>query len=287
MDNPNKSQGKLNSDAQSAPNNGGLKQNILDQMAEPFSAKAQNFPGRSKALAEKPSIAIEGSPLQKKAVEQSKEENKLHQTKPSELFNRFFGSKALTPGQMITRSFDNPALAIPQQLVGLFQSRIKGATTRIGTRKTRIQEYRVTLKTGIKIKDGKSIALTPAERKSILDKKLRSEAELIKAKDDLRMLRVYLEEAMTANQSPMRDKIKSVRELSFINRMAPSIAKRIVEQIEGSPELKEKMLTVKNGEEFLEVVKTGDAKTHRMLLDKSKLTTQVRLRVLEQISTTK
>ena len=173
----------------------------------------------------------------------------VSRTRPSELFTQFFGSKSLTQGQLITRAFDAPAKAIPQQVVGLLQQRLKGATTRIASRKNLIQEYRVILKTGITMKDGRSIALTPSGRKLFQDKKLQAAAELIKAKDDKLMFRSYLDEALKANSSPVRDDIKTVREISFIKRMAPSISQRIISQILAKPELKDSFIKVKSVEE--------------------------------------
>ena len=209
----------------------------------------------------------------------------VSRTRPTELFTQFFGSKSLTQGQLITRAFDAPAKAVPQQVVGLLQQRVKGATTRIAFRKNKIQEYRVILKTGITIKDGRSIALTPSGRKLFQDKKLQAEAELIKAKDDKLIFRSYLDEALAANGSPMRDDIKTVREISFNKRMAPSISQRIINQILAKPELKDSFIKVKSGEgNFLDVLKTSDAKTHQTLLSKPKLATQVKLRVFEQLS---
>ena len=266
----------------SAPTNGDALHHPLNQTTEQVLNGKVPKPTLADDLSKVPADAKAKLPKIDAAVYRKKVN--ISRTRPSELFTQFFGSKSLTQGQLITRAFDAPAKAIPQQVVGLLQQRLKGATTRIASRKNLIQEYRVILKTGITMKDGRSIALTPSGRKLFQDKKLQAAAELIKAKDDKLMFRSYLDEALKANSSPVRDDIKTVREISFIKRMAPSISQRIINQILAKPELKESFIKVKSGEDFLDVLKVNDAKTHKTLFNKPKLTTQVKLRVFEQLS---
>jgi len=205
--------------------------------------------------------------------------------KPTELFTKFFGGKSLTVEQIISGSFGDIVEAYPQRVVGLLQNRIKGAAKRIENRKIEIQEHRVTLKNRVVLKHGKAVALTSAECKSVKHKKLMAEAELLQAKEELWTLRAYLKEAVTANGSPVRKNIKSVREMAFVKRMTPSISQRIIAQMVANPDLRESFLKVKSGEgDFLDVLKTNDAKTHLILLSKPKLATQVKLRVFEQLS---
>jgi hypothetical protein len=273
------------SKSESVPTNGDVLHHPLNQTTEQVLNGKVPRPNLEKSLSEVPAGAK--AKLNNIDVSVYRKKVNLSRTRPSQLFYKFFGSKSLTQGQLITRAFDAPAKAIPQQVVGLLQQRVKGATTRIAFRKNKIQEYRVILKTGVTIKNGRTIALTPSGRKSFLDKKLQAEAELIKAKDDKLMLRAYLDEALKANGSPMRDDIKSVREISFIKRMTPSISQRIIDQILAKPDLKESFLKVKSGEgNFLDVLKSNDAKTHKTLLSKPKLATQVKQGVLEQITAT-
>jgi hypothetical protein len=205
--------------------------------------------------------------------------------KPTDLFTKIFGGRSLTVAQILTHSFGDPVTAYPQQLVGLLLSRIKGAETRSENRKSKIQKLRVTLKNRVVLKHGKAVALTSAECKSVKHKKLMAEAELLQAKEELWTLRAYLKEAVTANGSPVRKNIKSVREMAFVKRMTPSISQRIIAQMVANPDLRESFLKVKSGEgDFLDVLKTNDAKTHLILLSKPKLATQVKLRVFEQLS---
>ena len=265
------------------PTNGSSIEHIAERVSKTTLTGDVPRPNLEKSLSEVPADAKAKLPNIDVSVYRKKVN--LSRTRPTELFTQFFGSKSLTQGQLITRAFDAPAKAIPQQVVGLLQQRVKGATTRIAFRKNKIQEYRVILKTGITIKDGRSIALTPSGRKLFQDKKLQAEAELIKAKDDKLIFRSYLDDALKANSSPVRDDIKTVREISFIKRMAPSISQRIIDQMVSKPDLRESFLKVQSGEgNFLDVLKTNDEKTHNVLFNKPKLTTQVKLRVFEQLS---
>ena len=267
----------------SSSNNGSSIEQLADQLSKTTLSDEVSRPNLAESLNKVPADAK--AKLNNIDVSVYRKKVNVSRTRPTELFTQFFGSKSLTQGQLITRAFDAPAKAVPQQVVGLLQQRVKGATTRIAFRKNKIQEYRVILKTGITIKDGRSIALTPSGRKLFQDKKLQAEAELIKAKDDKLIFRSYLDEALAANGSPMRDDIKTVREISFNKRMAPSISQRIINQILAKPELKDSFIKVKSGEgNFLDVLKTSDAKTHQTLLSKPKLATQVKLRVFEQLS---
>jgi hypothetical protein len=207
--------------------------------------------------------------------------------KPSKLYEIYFGSRSLTVGQLLSRSFDDPLKEFPQQLIGLLQSRIKGAAKRIDTRKTEIQKYRVSLNNRVVVKHGKSVALTAAERESVQHKKLLAEAGLLMAKEDLGILRAYLKEAVNANSSPVRKSIQSVREIAFAKKMAPSISQRIIDQMVAAPGLKRNFFKVINGDEkFLDVLKMSDEQTYKMLLSKPRLATQVKEQVLKQITVT-
>ncbi len=213
---------------------------------------------------------------------------------PSALYRELFASRPMSQEQMIRQSLNNPVKIFPQSVIGLIQKKIKGAQTRVTNRRIEIQELRVALKNGVVLKHGRVVGITPAEKKSIQQKKLHAEAELIKAKDDLALFRQNLAEALAKNGDPLREDIRSVRESAYIRRMAPSVSKQILEYVESKTGVRESLINLKReapadevAAGFLGIVKEGNDKAYMLLSTKPKLATQVRQVVYEKLSQTK
>lgn len=211
--------------------------------------------------------------------------------KPSGLYKELFGSKPMSSEQMIRQSLNAPVMIFPQSVIGLLQKKIKGAQTRVTNRRIEIQELRVALKNGVVLKHGRVVGITPAEKKSLQQRKLHAEADLIKAKDDMTLFRQNLAEALARNGDPLRADIRSVREMAHIRRVAPSISKQILEYVKLKTGVKENLINLKRdtpaeevSDAFLNIVKDGNDKAYKLLSAKPMLATQVRQRVFEQIT---
>lgn len=273
----------------SAPTNGHAINSFLDNITKPANIAAVDHVDIAKAL---PQYAdAEHAP---KLAPATKDAMKVKFKLPSKLYRHHFSGKSLSPEQMLRRSINTTAKAIPQSVVGLLHKKIKGATTRINHRKIELQKYRMILKTGEVVKNGKNVALTPSEMKAHKQKKLQVHAELISAMQDLLVYRTDLNEAIKKNATPVKDTMKAVREMAHIRRMTPSIAQQIADSFAAHSELKDQLLNLKNdpareevANTFLNIVKESDSKAYKIISAKPKLATQVRQAVFDKLFSTK
>ena len=271
----------------SAPTNGGSIKNF-DTFGNALQDAKRNHGSIAKAAAALP--ATESDPKTDKAIRKWARSK----TTPTKLYKSLFSGKPLSDEQILRQSIDSTPLVYPQSVLGLIQARIKGAQTRITNRKSTIQDLRVTLRTGLIERKDKVVELTTAEKRSTQHKRLQAEAELIKAKDDLSLFRKNLREAMMKNGAPVRENIRSVREMSHIRRVAPSVSQQIIDYVESKTGVREQLITLKRDTPaddvpagFLNIVKEGGEKTYNLLTSKPKLATQVRQRVMEYVTTNK
>lgn len=279
----------------SAPTNGHSPNNLLDNMSKPaFDGKVPKPVALVEALSGLSPNDLDDesqAALREWATSSASSGKKAASKKPGKLYSRLFGGKPLSQEQLLRQSLNTIPHFAPQSVLGLLQKKIKGAENRITGRKIAIQELRSAVKTGVIAKKGRMVAITPAEKRSLQQKKLHAEVELIRAKHDLVLFKQNLMEALAKNAAPIRDDIKSVRELAHIRRMAPSLAKQITDYVEKHNDVKEVFLGIKNETSaddvpnaFLDIVKKANAKTFDILSTKPKLATQVRQRVFEQLT---
>ena len=212
---------------------------------------------------------------------------------PKNLYRFHFGRQSLTLEQKMRQSINTTKQIVPQSVVGLLQRKVKGAITRMEHRKAEIQMCQVALKTGTVVKRGRLVAISPSEKKAYQQRKLQAQADLIAATQDLIVFKTNLIEAVEKNSSPVKDNIKTVREMAYVKRMTPSISKQIIKFVESNTAAREQLIKLNtdtsteiSAKGFLSVVKENSDKTHKLLEAKPKLAMQVRQRVFEQISQT-
>jgi hypothetical protein len=283
-----------------APTNGGSINNF-DTFGKTLPEAKRNHGSIAKAAAALPPV--------KSDAKTDKAIRKWARSKtPAMLYKAMFSGKSFTQEQIMRQSINTTVKAVPQSVVGLLQRKIKGAITRIEHRRAEIQMCRVALKTGTVVKRGRLVklktgtvvkrgglvAISPAEKKSFQQKKLQAQADLIAATQDLIVFRTQLTEAFAKNTTPVKANIKTVRELAYVKRMTPSVARQVIDFVDSKTGVREQLITLKRdtpGDDvpagFLNIVKDSGDKTYNLLTAKPKLATQVRQRVFEQISQSK
>ena len=269
-----------------APTNGGSINNF-DTFGKTLPEAKRNHGSIAKAAAALPPV--------KSDAKTDKAIRKWARSKtPAMLYKAMFSGKSFTQEQIMRQSINTTVKAVPQSVVGLLQRKIKGAITRIEHRRAEIQMCRVALKTGTVVKRGGLVAISPAEKKSFQQKKLQAQADLIAATQDLIVFRTQLTEAFAKNTTPVKANIKTVRELAYVKRMTPSVARQVIDFVDSKTGVREQLITLKRdtpGDDvpagFLNIVKDSGDKTYNLLTAKPKLATQVRQRVFEQISQSK
>lgn len=264
-----------------APNKGGREERIID-----ISDHASEL-GRTSIKSPK----VAGSDLENAANNDSIRKwarKSANLKKPTSLYSSLFSGKSL-PNELLQRqSISNKPKEYPQPVIGLLLKKIKGAQTRIIRRKNAVSELRVILRTKMMLKNGKTVGISHAEKKSIQQRKLDAEAQLMKAKADMQAFRMQLSEAVASNSEPLKREMKLVRESSYIKRVSPSISQKIVAFVEAHRPVRQQinLLAQQSGEHvanrFLGALRGMDSKTVNLLTEKPKLATQVRQQVLEQ-----
>jgi hypothetical protein len=185
---------------------------------------------------------------------------------PNESYMNLFGRKKLSTEQKMRLSIDATAEFAPQSAIDLLQRKVNGAHSRIATRKEEIQDLQIILRSGLVEKKGKIVKMTPTERLSYQQKKLLTESKLIRAKEDMVLYRKNHAEAISRNDAPMKENIKTVREMSYISMKQQFIS------LKGS-------VSENVTKDFFGMLKSYNEAKLEFLAAKPKLAMQVRLYV--------
>ena len=248
------------------------------------------FDGAQAKVINMPKVIQAASPAV--ADEQTKPVVKKWARKPAKMYDRLFGGKSLSNEQIKRQAISKTVEFAPQSVIGLLQMKIKGAQSRIVSQKNAIQTLRVILKTRTVEKKGKAVGISPSEKKSYQQQKLKAEVKLMEAKGDLSVFRMNLADAMQKNATPLRENIKAVREMAYIRKMAPSISQQVIDFVESQTGVKEELINLKGSasenvaDGFWGILKGYNEKKRSLLAAKPKLATQVRQNVFAHLSKT-
>jgi len=181
---------------------------------------------------------------------------------------------------------------VPVKVVAYLKRRMNGAASRVASIKGELGKYRQ------KIRNRSALSLSSSDFDDTRAKKLRAQAELIKAKDEYQMFTQFYEEALEANSIAFTHKIATAREDAFANRMAPSKAKNAIGTLSAASKngkaadiqhLKEIASGPREAfrEKFLELIQTLDGDLYVELISRPKLLTKVVGRVADHYTSAK
>lgn len=181
---------------------------------------------------------------------------------------------------------------VPVKVVAYLKRRMNGAAARVASLKNQLGEYRQ------RIRNRSALSLVSSDVDDIRVKKLRDQAELIKAKEEYQMFKQFYEEALEANSVPFKHKIVAARENAFADRMAPSQSKSVIEVLSAAStngkaadiqQLKEIASGPRDAfrEKFIELIQTLDMDLYVELYSRPKLLTKVIGRVADHYTSAK
>jgi len=209
---------------------------------------------------------------------------------PRELYEMMYVGR-VSSGEMKNLRIGESA-QVPVKVVAYLKRRMDGAASRVASIKGQIGEYRQN------IRNHSALSFTTSDVDAIRAKKLKAQADLIKAKDEYQMFKQFYEEALEANSVPVKHKIVAAREDAFAGRMAPSKAKIVIESLSAASkngkatdiqQLKEIASGPRDAfrEKCLELVQMLDGDLYVEIISRPKLLTKIIGRVADHYTSAK